>query len=70
MRLEPNISSLDEVGAYIQSQESDYVACKNKGGQEKANKVNQVKQQEDESKDPPRKKFTCKICSKTNTKFK
>ena len=28
MRLEPNIKSLDEVGAYIQSQESDYVASK------------------------------------------
>ena len=59
MRLEPNISSLDKVGAYIQSQESDYVA----------NKVNQVKQQEDESKDPPRKEFTCKICSKKHAKF-
>ena len=28
MRLEPNINSLDEVGAYIQSQESDYVTRK------------------------------------------
>ena len=43
MRLEPNISSLDEVGEYIQSKESDYVARKGTGGQEKANKVNQVK---------------------------
>ena len=57
MRLEPNINSLDEVGAYIQSQELDYVA--RKGTQEKANIVNQVKQQEDESKDLPKKEFTC-----------
>ena len=57
MRLEPNINSLDEVGAYIQSQELDYVA--HKGTQEKANIVNQVKQQEDESKDLPKKEFTC-----------
>ena len=49
MRLEPNINSLDEVGAYIQSQESDYVA--RKGTQEKASKVNQVKPQDD---DPPK----------------
>ena len=33
MRLDPNISSLDEVGAYIQSQQSDNVACKRTGGQ-------------------------------------
>ena len=57
MRLEPNINSLDEVGAYIQSQELDYVA--RNGTQEKANIVNQVKQQEDESKDLPKKEFTC-----------
>ena len=46
MRLNPNISNLDEVGAYIKSQESDYVAHKGTGGQEKASKVNQAMQQD------------------------
>ena len=51
--------NLDEVGAYIQSQESDYVARKGTGGQEKASKVNQVTQQ-DEPKDPPRRSLPVK----------
>ena len=68
MRLNPNISKLDEVGAYILSQESDYVARKGTGGQEKASKFNKVAQQ-DEPKDPPRKECTCRICSKKHAKF-
>ena len=55
------------MGAYIQSQELDYVARKGTGGQEKASKVNQVKQQEE---DEESKEFTCKICSKKHAKFK
>ena len=68
MRLEPNINSLDEVGAYIQSQESDYVA--RKGTQEKASKVIQFKPQDDDTPKEPKKEFICKICSKKHAKFK
>ena len=68
MRLNPNIDNLNEVGAYILSQESDHIS--RKGTQDKANKsVLQVTQQE-EPKDPPRKEFTCKICSKKHARFK
>ena len=55
MRLNPNIDNLNEVGAYILSQESDQIS--RKGTQDKANKsVLQVTEQE-EPKDPPQKKF-------------
>ena len=65
MRLEPIISSLDEVVAYIQSQESDFVARTGTGGPKKASKVNQVKQQEEgDAPKEPKKEFTCKIFSK------
>ena len=47
MRLEPNIKSLDKVSAYIQAQESDYVASK--GAQD--TKVNLVKPQDGDEKE-------------------
>ena len=44
MRQEPNIQGLDEVGAYIQSQESDFLARKGTVAQDR--RVNNVKPQE------------------------
>ena len=65
MRLEPNIKSLYKVAAYIQAQESDYVASK--GAQD--TKVNHVKPQDGEVKEP-KKDILCRICSKMHPKFK
>ena len=67
MRVEPNIKSLDKVTAYIQQQESDFIASQ---GASQSTKVNQVKPQED---DPPKitkKEIKCKICDKKHLKFK
>ena len=44
MRQEPNIQGLDEVGAYSQSQESDFISRKGTGAQDR--RVNNVKPQE------------------------
>ena len=68
MRQEPNIKCLDEVGAYIQSQESDFIARKGTGGQDK--RVNHVKPQEDGDVPKEPKEYTCRICTKKHTKFK
>ena len=68
MRQDPNIKCLDEVGAYIQSQESDFIARKGTGAQDK--RVNHVKPQDgDVQKDPP-KEYKCRICTKVHPKFK
>ena len=66
MRLEPNIKSLDQVAAYIQAQESDYVASK--GAQD--TKVNHVKPQNGDVTKEPKKDILCRICSKKHPKFK
>ena len=69
MRQEPNIKCLDEVGAYIQSQESEFIAHKGTGAQDK--RVNNVKTQEDgEVPKEPQKEYTCRICTKKHPKFK
>ena len=57
MRLQPNIKSLDEVSAYIQSQESDFIARKHK-------KILLVKDEEKE------KDVKCRICSKFHPKYR
>ena len=67
MRLEPNIKSFGQVAAYIQAQESDYVASK--GAQDKT-KVNHVKPQEGDAPKEPKKDILCRICSKKHPKFK
>ena len=68
MRQDPNIKCLDEVGAYLQSQESDFIARKGTGAPDK--RVNHVKSQDGEvPKDPP-KEYKCRICTKVHPKFK
>ena len=52
--------------AYIQAQESDYVASK--GAQDK--KVNHVKPQDGYAPKEPKKDIMCRICSKKHPKFK
>ena len=60
MRQDPNIKCLDEVGAYIQSQESDSIARKGTGAQDR--KVNLIKPQDGEvPKDPPKKPCSVRI---------
>ena len=65
MRQDPNIKCLDEVGAYIQSQESDFIARKGPGNQDK--RINMVK--EGEVKETP-KEYKCRICTKVHPKYK
>ena len=55
MRLQPNIKSLEEVSAYIQSQENDFIARKHTVADKKIMLV------KDEEKD---KDVKCRICSK------
>ena len=67
MRVDPNIKSLDKASAYIQQQESDFIASK---GVHEDKKVNLVKKDEEENKPPQKKEIFCKICQKTHQKFK
>ena len=64
MRLQPNIVSLDEITAYVLSQEADDVAKKSTLSQ--ANRVNKI---DEKDKDPAKKKYKCRICSKTHERF-
>ena len=66
--LQPNITSLEEITAYILSLESDDVAKKSTLSQ--ANRVNNVNEI-DKDKDPEKKKFKykCKLCSKVHEQY-
>ena len=63
MRLQPNITSLEEITTNILSQEADDVA--KKSTLQQANRVNQVT----EEKDPERKKYKCRVCSKSHARW-
>ena len=70
MRLQPNITSLEEVTAYILSLESDDVAKKSTLTQ--ANRVNSVTEvDKDKDRDPEKKefKYKCRICSKVHKRY-
>ena len=57
MRLQPNITSLEEITAFVLSQEADDVA--KRSTQAQANRVNRI----DEKVGPPKeKKYKCRIC--------
>ena len=64
MRLTPNIESLDEVLAYILSQEGNNLA--RRYTQDKIRRVNRAMEKEEESKEPsvPKRKHECRICDK------
>ena len=64
MRLTPNIKSLEELLAYILSQEGDNMPRKNT--QDKIRRVNRAMEKEEESKEPsvPKRKHECRICDK------
>ena len=66
MRIEPNITSLEEITTYILSQEADDVAKKSTFQQ--ASRVNQVTESE---KDSEKKKFKyrCRTCSKVHERY-
>ena len=65
MRVQPNISSLEEITTYILSQEADDVA--KKSTLQQANRVNQVTETGD--KDAEMKKYKCRICRKTHARW-
>ena len=67
MRLEPNLTSLEEITTYILSQEADDVA--KKSTLQQANRINQVT--ETTEKDPEKKKFKykCRVCSKVHEQW-
>ena len=68
MRLTPYMSNLDEILAYILSQEADDIAARST--QEKVRKgVFQVKAEEEEVKDPAKKEYSWRICNKKHPHF-
>ena len=70
MRLTPNIQTLDDILAYILSQEADDVP--RKSTQEKVRKwAYRTKEEEEEEKrpPPPRREYKCKICEKKHPRF-
>ena len=66
MRLQPNITSLEEITTYILSQEADAIA--KKSTLQQATRVNQVTETD---KDPDKKKFKykCRVCSKVHERW-
>ena len=66
MRLQPNITSLDKVTAFILSQEADELD--KRSTQSKANRVNRVDDKVDKVGPPRVKKYKCRICNKTHEK--
>ena len=68
IRLTPNISNLDEILAYILSQEADDVARRSTQGKVRKG-VFQVKAEEEEVKDPAKKEYSCTICDKKHPCF-
>ena len=69
MRIQPNITLLEEITAYILSQEADVVAKRSTLSQanNRVNNVNEI----DKDKDPEKKKFRykCKLCSKVHERY-
>ena len=65
MRVEPNIKTLEQASVYIQQQESDSIATK---GVQDDKKVNLIKPGEKVKE--PKKDILCKICDKTQQKFR
>ena len=66
MRLQPNITSLDKVTAFILSQEADELD--KRSTQSKANRENRVDDKVDKVGPPRVKKYKCRICNKTHEK--
>merc|ERR1711888_115776 len=66
MRIQPNITSLEEITTYILSQEADDVA--KKSTLQQASRVNQVTESE---KDPEKKKFKyrCRTCCRVHERY-
>ena len=65
MRVQPNISSLEEITTYILSQEADDVA--KKSTLQQASRVSHVTETGD--KDAEKKKYKCRICGKTHARW-
>ena len=68
MKSTPNIQTLDEILAYILSQEAHDVA--RKSTQEKVRKgVYRTKAEEEEEKEPPKREYKCEIFEKKHPCF-
>ena len=67
MRITPNITSLDEITAFMLSQEADDVAKRSTQSQ---TRVNKIEEKDKEKEDPPKgRKYKCRICNKTHERF-
>ena len=65
MRVQPNITSLEEIMTYILSQEADDIAKKST---QQASRVSHVTETVD--KEAEKKKFNCRVCGKTHSRWK